>query len=131
MRKGWVVLGLALGLVGCQPEKVYQGKRTSLWVKQLRESRGPSDRWRAAVAIGEIGPEAREAIPDLIRALQDRDYLVRWAAAKALGRFGPEARAAVPPLQELAAKDPNPPVRREAAEALGKIDPEAARALDR
>jgi HEAT repeat protein len=117
------MLALAVALAGCLPqEKVHKGKRTSVWIQELREGRWPSDRWRAAQAIGEIGPEARRAIPDLIQALKNPDHLVRWAAAGALGRFGSEARDAVPSLRDLAARDPSPAVRDAAEESLRQID---------
>jgi HEAT repeat protein len=129
--KKLLVLGLALVLLSCQPEKVHKGKRVSLWIQDLKEGPWPSDRWRAALAIGEIGPEARAAIPHLIKALQDHDDIVRWAAARALGRFGPEAGKAAAALQKLAAKDPHAAVRAAARDSLWDIDPEAARALRR
>jgi HEAT repeat protein len=122
--KKLLVLGLALALAGCQQEKVHKGKRVSAWVVQLREGTWPADRWRAALALGEIGHEARGAIPDLIEALEDHDHLVRWAAAGALGNFGPEARPALDALRRVAAKDPNRAVRRAARAARRKIERE-------
>jgi HEAT repeat protein len=51
--------------------------------------------WRvrqaAARILGEVGPAAKESVPDLIRLLQDKYGDVRWAAAKALGEMGPAA----------------------------------------
>jgi len=43
-------------------------------------------RGAAVVALGEIGPRARAAIPALTRALKDQDADVRKAAALALGK---------------------------------------------
>jgi HEAT repeat protein len=51
-----------------------------------------------------IGPEARDAIPDLIPLLQDIAPPVRSSAADALGYMGPFAREAIPAL-EVAAQD--------------------------
>ena len=48
----------------------------------------------AASALGKIGPEAKEAAPALIQALQDS--YVRYCAVEALKRIGrPEALEAV------------------------------------
>ena len=42
-------------------------------------------------ALGEIGPEAKAAIPLLAKSLKDKDeYTLRWAA-EALGKMGSEA----------------------------------------
>jgi HEAT repeat protein len=49
------------------------------------------DRVAAAEALGKIGSEAKEAIPALIKALQDEEPVVRWAAVGALERIGMEA----------------------------------------
>jgi HEAT repeat protein len=46
----------------------------------------PELRWRAAEALGRIGPGARDAVPDLTAALKDPDEAVRRWAAWALGR---------------------------------------------
>ncbi len=46
-------------------------------------------RYMAARALGKIGPEARAAIPILIKLLDDRDMMLRWAAAGSLAEIGP------------------------------------------
>jgi len=48
----------------------------------------PQARLLAAVTLGEIGPEAKSAIPALEAALGDRDEAVRFAAAEALKKIG-------------------------------------------
>jgi HEAT repeat protein len=60
----------------------------------------PLLRRQAAQALARIGPDARDAVPDLIAALQDGNEEVRKYAARAIGQVGPEARAAVPRLLE-------------------------------
>ncbi len=75
----------------------------------------------AAQALGRIGPEAKAAVPALIKALvDDPRNTVRSHAAQALGQIGPEAKAAVPALIE-ALKDENENVRNAADGALRKI----------
>jgi len=84
-------------------------------------------RWLIVQALGELGPPAKEAVPALVKVLQDQvlhDFLgVRRGAAESLGKIGPEASAAVPALIE-ALKDEDWTVRSAAAEALGEIGPE-------
>ncbi|MBI3828088.1 MAG: HEAT repeat domain-containing protein [Planctomycetes bacterium] len=75
-------------------------------------------RVESAKIMGELGPEAREAIPDLLKALDKNDYPEE--AAEALGNMGPDSAAAVPLLiREL--KQGYLSVRRKAAVALGQI----------
>ncbi|MBU4502509.1 MAG: HPr family phosphocarrier protein, partial [Nanoarchaeota archaeon] len=83
-------------------------------------------RQAAAVSLGNIGPEAKEAVPYLIEAL--KDVRLAAAAAEVLGNIGPEAKEAVPYLIE-ALKDESLYVRLAAAEALGNIGPEAKEAV--
>src|SRR5262249_10865565 len=56
---------------------------------------GSSD---AAAVLGQMGSDAKEAVPHLSHALRDGDSSVRLAAAQALGCLGPEARTAAPAL---------------------------------
>ncbi len=97
----------------------------------------------AIQALGGFGPEAAEAVPELIRSLRDPDRRVRWFAAEALCLIGPEAKAAVPALIEAfrspdvalgdTGKDgeeiADAPIRLMAAMALGKIGPDAGAAI--
>jgi HEAT repeat protein len=57
----------------------------------------------AALALGQVGPLARRAIPALTAALGDEHGGVRHNAADALGQMGPAARPAVPALVEALA----------------------------
>ena len=72
--------------------------------------------------LGEIGPAAGGAVPQLRVALRDRKPEVRWRAAEALGKIGENARAAVPELNTML-KDRSPLVRVGAAGAICRIDP--------
>jgi HEAT repeat protein len=76
----------------------------------------------AAELLGEIGPAAKQTVPDLIRMVQDHtDHSgARMRGCTALGKIGPDARAAVPELQKRLT-DEYPGVRVCAAEALSRI----------
>jgi hypothetical protein len=78
----------------------------------------------AAVALGELGPQAAESVPALTRALEAEDKYLRSHTARALGKIGPAARTAVPALTRVL-KDKDEDVRGEAAAALGHIGAEA------
>src|SRR4029079_5664367 len=53
-------------------------------------------RLKAAVELGQIGPEAKEAVAGLLALVQEKDDELRLAALTALGNIGAEAKAALP-----------------------------------
>ncbi|MBN2453282.1 MAG: HEAT repeat domain-containing protein, partial [Candidatus Omnitrophica bacterium] len=70
----------------------------------------------------------KAAVPELIKALGDKNDDVRKNAAEALGRIGQAAKDAVPALVK-ALGDKNDVVRKNAAETLGRIGPDAKDAV--
>ncbi len=86
-------------------------------------------RLAAAVALGKIGADAREAVPELTRALADTDPRVRGEAAAALGAIGPKAAAAVPELARMAVGEEEDLLADLVAKALGEIGAPAVPAL--
>ena len=81
------------------------------------------------ISQGNIGPEVKDVIPTLTRALKDQDVGVRCRAASALGRIGGGAVDAVPALIQLL-QDQSSDVRLNAAGALKNIGtPEALKAV--
>jgi hypothetical protein len=70
-------------------------------VQRYRETLKSPDlniRREAARALGEIGPGAMGAVPELIEALNDED--MDLITVYALGRIGPAARAAAPAITQ-------------------------------
>lgn len=90
------------------------------WIGKLKD-RDRYVRMQAAAALGQIGAEARKAVPALTEALTDEDESIRQWAAHALGQIGPEARSAVPALT-AALRDDNAFVRLKAAEAVWDLE---------
>lgn len=80
-------------------------------------------KYRAAEALGNIGPEA---VPALAKTLKNNQYFVRRISARALGNT--RAVSAVAPLIE-ALEDDDRSVRSISAQALGKIRPGAREAI--
>ncbi len=80
-------------------------------------------RRNAAVAFGNIGPEARSAVPALLAAIKGNDLLVELNAIWALGKIGPDAGLSVPTLLEiLGQRDSNPAgITINALRAIGEI----------
>jgi HEAT repeat protein len=77
---------------------VFQGRLVQAWLDDLRAPDEPSNR-EALEALGAMGPDDKDAVPELIRALEDENALVRAGAARGLGRIGAAAQQALPALQ--------------------------------
>jgi HEAT repeat protein len=75
----------------------------------------------AVEVLGNVGPEAKEAVPDLVEAANDKYIAVREAAVRVLGKIGPDAVAAVSALIKVLQDDVDVDVRSSAAVALGNI----------
>ncbi len=80
-------------------------------------------RARAATALGEIGPEARVAIPALVGVCASGEFMdahmVRPAALRALGKIDPATRAWLLPILLESLRDVNHPVTR--AQVIGTL----------
>jgi HEAT repeat protein len=98
----------------CVP--VFIGLLTQRW--ETRHAR--LLRAATAEALGEIGPDARQAIPALIQVLTSGEGEARDQAVGALGKMGPVARAAEPELLK-ALNEEDAFFRIKVAEALARI----------
>ena len=83
----------------------------------------------ALIRLGEMGPKAKDAVGDLVKAVDDRLPVMRSQALWALGKVGPDAKAAVPRLLKLIEDEWATPrdLRETAGQALKAIDPTAAK----
>jgi HEAT repeat protein len=97
------------------------GLKLSALIRAL-ESPEPGVRENAARELGNLGPQAKRAVPALARHLADENELVRLCSAYALTSIGRDATAAVPDLQRALATDDRA-LRSAAAHALAKIAP--------
>src|SRR5262249_46399239 len=118
--RSWLAL---LGLL-CLTGSAFADEEVTTLIKRLKD-KDVDVRSGAAFALGELGEEAKEAVPALIQALQDADRNARFWSAEALGKIGAPA---VPALAE-ALKDKNAGVRYGAAYALAKMGAEAKAAV--
>ncbi|GMQ80133.1 MAG: hypothetical protein BMS9Abin04_077 [Planctomycetia bacterium] len=75
----------------------------------------------ASLILGQMGPEAKEAVPQLISVLRRPEPEVRKEALVTLGQIGPAAAAAVPEIARILEQDEVEAVRFGAAFALGRI----------
>jgi HEAT repeat protein len=81
-------------------------------------------RFRSAVALMHVGPEARAALPALSAMLKDEWGTNRQWAAVAAGMIGKQ-KELIPPLREGLKTPSDGALRRYAAQALGRLGPEA------
>jgi HEAT repeat protein len=81
-------------------------------------------RMRAVVALREMGPSGKAAVPALIERLSDSDGTIRLHSAIALGNMGSGAKEAVPYLKPFL-QDKRHTVRVYVANALWKIEHDA------
>jgi hypothetical protein len=73
-----------------------------------------------------MGPAAKVALPDIIKALDDQHFINVVAAAELLLEIGPEARDAVPALIRARDRAKVDRAKNSLAAVIKKLDPEAA-----
>ena len=108
-------------------EPTHEGRSLTGWRKGLKND-DPDVRRAAAFALGQMGEDAKTAVPDLGETLSDTVPLVRINASLALFKIGPEARSVVPALA-LALKDEEDLVRMNAVMTLFRIGRDSAEAV--
>jgi HEAT repeat protein len=84
----------------------------------------PSKRARAAEILGEIGSDAKAAIPHLVKLLKDKEEGVRKNSAHAIEQIGSLTQGDLPGVVD-AIKDPNPDIKVSAITAIKMMGPEA------
>jgi hypothetical protein len=108
--------------------RYYDNHPPAYWIKALH-SPDPRARHQALFALGSIGAEAEETVPEVAERLrEDADEKVRGAAALALLKMAPASRSAVPALAQ-ALEDAHLLVRMNAAMALLRLGVEARSAV--
>lgn len=108
----YLVFFIVLLSVGCssntpqakeQPSKqeaVYKGKPTSAWIKQL-DDKDFSTREAAIEAILALGPQAKEALPVLLKALKDSESVDEEKVVSILTVMDPEGEAVVSAMSDV------------------------------
>ncbi len=70
-----------------EPEPIYSGWPLSYWLRAL-QSADPETRWDALDALRPIGPEAKAAIPSLVKLMGSDDQSVGIGVSCLLGKIG-------------------------------------------
>ena len=90
-------------------------------VAVLKQEDAPALRLVCLQTLAMVGPRAKEAVPELIKALKDPAPRARMNAARALGNIGPDAKEARTALAQ-AEKDADDNVQKIARAALAQIN---------
>ena len=85
-------LGTLLAGCGEPPSNDGPSARAAVLIANLHD-KNASIRAGAAAALGDIGPQGKGAVPELVKALKDEDESVRRRAATALSKIDPKAAA--------------------------------------
>ena len=101
--------------------------------EDLKKSKEAKVKIAALVRLGELGQiqysYAEPAIPEMLKALEDKDAGVRAAAAKAVGQANSEHPDTVSSLVKLMKSDKEESVKIAAAEGLGLLGAKAKDAV--
>jgi HEAT repeat protein len=97
------------------------------WVRDGTEPR-LAFQYEAIQALAAYGPDARSALPAIIRCLGEENPYTSWMAADALGRLGLEPELVVPSLTR-SLQSPDPYLVRSAAKSLGAYGSASAMAV--
>jgi HEAT repeat protein len=123
MKRIPLVIGLLLTFQGLPSQA--QDNDVPRLIEKLRKDTEARNRKSAARALGELGLKAKQAVPALIKALNDADSSVRDEAENSLKKIGEPAVAELLP----GLKDPDEFVRLRIVGVLGGIGPDAKAAL--
>jgi HEAT repeats/HEAT repeat len=132
MHRWHLVLVSTLALGGCGQSSLPPGEKPPTptlaeWSNDLKSS-DEKTRWTAAYVLGDMGRQARPALPALAAALNDPSWVVRCQVVESLVYIDPQGEQVVGPLVE-ALHDPEPRVRAEVAKALARLGPAAGPAV--
>jgi HEAT repeat protein len=86
----------------------------------IGELKNEKAQYWACIALGEAGPKAKAAVPELSRLAQSKYPAIRMQAIMTLGAIGPDSKPATPLLVKALSDEQNS-VRYAAAFAIGKI----------
>lgn len=116
----------AQGASQIQPEVSSEVEKEISRLMEMLKDKDINVRYKAAVALGDIGPPAKRAVPYFIAALQqDENKYVRRTSAEVLGKIGD--RSALEALKLAAGNDADNDVRKAAQDAINKIDIDSKR----
>jgi HEAT repeat protein len=120
----WTRHAVAEGL-GC----IHSGKAVPALLTALKKEKDRDNRRCMIYALADIGPAAKEALPDLLELLEKGDRSMRQTSASAVQAIVTTRNAETVPALVKALKDEDAEVREKVALALLNIGPNAEAAI--
>lgn len=134
----WITItALSIGLFAILAvDSADAGSKAAEAKKAMADLAAASTPKAKAAALDELGKIAQvqkslvaPAVPDIKKALSDKDPSVRKAAAQAYGRCDPDAKEAVPILVKMLKEETDDDVKIGVANGLAAMGPSAAAAV--
>lgn len=128
-------LSVGFGIAWAAPMLLAAGKEAEAKkaLDELKKTKDTKVKIASLEKLGELGQVqyafAEPAIPEMMKALDDKEAGVRAAAAKAVGQAGSEDPDTVPSLVKLLKSDKEESVKIAAAEGLGLLGSKAKDAV--
>jgi HEAT repeat protein len=121
----------------CVSQEVFAQGKVSEAKKYTAELKGAKDAKTKVTALTELGKLGaimkgltEDAMPDILKAMEDKDATVRSAAAQCLGKCDPDPDKAVPALVKMLTDDKNEDAKIGAAKGLAAMGASAKAAAD-
>lgn len=103
------------------------------YTEQLKSAKDPKKKAEALEELGKLGQIMKSlvtsAVPEIVKALGDKEASVRKAAAVAYGKVDPDPKDAVPALVKLLKEDKDEGVKIAAAQGLAAMGDKAKDAM--
>ena len=104
------------------------------YTMELKTAKDAKTRVLALTELGKLGQIMKsltdDAMPDILKAMDDKDAAVRTAAAQCLGKCDPDPEKAVPALVKMLNEDKNDDAKIGAAKGLAAMGTSAKAATD-
>lgn len=133
LAKSVAVAGLFLGMfaLAAWDGLAMAGKKDDVdkYATELKTSKEAKVKVNALEELAKIGqiqkPLIKGVIPDMMKALEDKEATVRGAAAKAVGMIDPDPKEVLPLLVKMMAEDKEEAARLGAIQGLAQMGPTA------
>lgn len=125
------ILYLCVSQEAFAQSKAAEAKKYTMELKSAKDAKTKVNALNELGKLGQIMKAlADDAMPDILKALEDKDATVRAAAAQCLGRCDPDPEKAVPALVKILNEDKDTDAKIGAAKGLASMGTSAKAALD-